>query len=288
MKTKLFYFLVSSLLVLSSCSNDIDSNPTVPVRTILPKTLTYKMASYDYSTGTGVITGYNNQTNTFTYNGNKIVSAECSVYNHTMKTVFTYTGSLITKTEGYVDNSLISRVSYVYEKGKLKETALLLPNSNLVNDFYVKNVYTHNADGTISYRTYRHDNPTIPEDGEQILSFKNGNLVKRTTKYLEDNSYYKYTYEYKYDTQNNPLKNILGLDLIMFDMGGIYNGHDMSYGDFGINDFGINNVIEKITYVSDKEKTMKYVETLTYKYDENGYPVEKKSDEAIDDIFYTY
>lgn len=276
MKRKLFYFLSASLLVLTSCANDDRSEAIEPVQVVSPKVITYQTENRE-----------SNDVKTLLYNGNKIVSASCFAYGHLMKTVFTYTGNLITKTEGFTDDRLISTTLYTYDKGKLKEENYFIPTEELENKFYYKKIYTHNNDNTISYRIYRNQDPVKPEDGTQILTFKNGNLVKKTTQYSEPNNYYKYVYEYKYDDKNNPLKNILGLDLILFE-GGIFSGHDMTNGDFGINDFGVNNILEKITTVSDESSVNTYVEKLTYDYNEKGYPIKKMSNEFTDIVFYSY
>ncbi|MFQ6600673.1 hypothetical protein [Flavobacterium sp. C3NV] len=275
MKKKLLCFLVTSLLVLTSCSND-DNNGTIePVKVITPKSITYQGEN-----------GENIDVNTLIYNGNKIVSASCLAYGRIMKTVFTYTGNLITKTEGFTDDQLFSTTLYTYDNGKLKEESYFLP-TQLEDAFYYKKVYTHNSDNTISYKVYRHENPAEPEDGIHTLTFTNGNLVKSKTEYSDLNPYYKYVYEYKYDNKNNPLKNILGLDLILLE-GGVVSGHDMFNGDFGINDFGLNNISEKITTVTSEVGVETYVEKLTYKYDENGYPTKKSSDQFTDVIGYNY
>ena len=275
MKKKLFCFLVTSLLVLTSCSND-DNNGTIePVKVITPKSITYQGEN-----------GENIDVNTLIYNGNKIVSASCLAYGRIMKTVFTYTGNLITKTEGFTDDQLFSTTLYTYDNGKLKEESYFLP-TQLEDAFYYKKVYTHNSDNTISYKVYRYENPAEPEDGTHTLTFTNGNLVKSKTEYSDLNPYYKYVYEYKYDNKNNPLKNILGLDLILLE-GGIVSGHDMFNGDFGLNDFGFNNISEKITTVNSEVGVETYVEKLTYEYDENGYPIKKRSDQFTDVISYSY
>jgi len=277
MKKKLFYFLSAFVFVFTSCSNDAETNkPLEPSQQILPKAIVYQSKINDET-----------QTNTLVYNGNKILNVSRLLDGKVVKTVFTYSGNLITKTEGFIDNVLISTTNYTYDKNKLKEAILILANVSSKNGFYMKRFYTHNSDGTISYVIFRDYAPNIAEDGEKIMTFKDGNLVKTTTKYLGEPSYYNYVYEYKYDSKNNPLKNIVGLDLILFD-GGVYNGHDMSNGDFGINDFGLNNVIEKTTIVSSKAGSETYVEKLSYTYDETGFPLTKKTDESEYDIIYTY
>ena len=83
MKKILAIFTVLSLIA-SSCTSEENSNSED--KSILPKTI-----SYVYPNG---ILG-KNHTSTLTYNGNKIVSSVKS----DSKTVFTYTGDVITKQE---------------------------------------------------------------------------------------------------------------------------------------------------------------------------------------------
>ncbi|CAM3609187.1 DUF4595 domain-containing protein [Flavobacterium chungbukense] len=279
MKKKFCYLLFIITGVISSCSNEVETKkPQEPVQEVLPKTISFQPKSSNEKEKL--------QTSTFVYNGNKIVSVSCVAYNKIMKTVFTYEGNFITKTEGFMDNQLITTIKYTYNNDKLKESILTLPSANSDSDFYVKDVFTHNPDGTVSYVRFREHKPDTAED-EKILSFSNSNLDKITTKYNGEAPYYKYSYQYKYDNKNNPLKNITGLNLIMLE-GTLYNGHDMPNGDFGINDFGLNNITEKITSISSKNDTSTYVEKFNYTYDKNGYPLTKSSDESEYNIIYTY
>jgi len=264
--------------VLSSCSNDVETaKPQEPVQEVLPKTISFQPKSTNEKEKL--------QTSTFVYNGNKIVSVSCVAYDKIMKTVFTYTGNFITKAEAFVDDELASTTNYVYSNDKLKESVLILPNVVLSSGFYVKTVYTHNSDGTISYKYFRHYEPNTPEDGKK-MSFKSGNLIN----VADENPGkvdYSYVTEYKYDNKNNPLKNITGLNLIILE-GALYNGHDMPNGDFGINDFGLNNITEKTTSIISKNGTSTYVEKYYYTYDGNGYPLTKSSDESEYKVIYSY
>lgn len=286
MKKKFCYLLFVIMGVLSSCSNDVETSPKPsPTQSVLPKTISYKMGTYEYNNGNIVNIGFYDQINTFNLEGNKILSITCPYGDGVMKTVFTYTGDLITKTEGFTFNSLSGRTLYTYENGKLKTLTYYAIQNELIDPIF-KLVYTHNADGTISYKTFRLGSQEA-EDGTVVLSFKNGNLVKKRTECIVA-PFYDYTYEYKYDTKNNPLKNILGLSLIALE-GTLFFGHDMAHGDLGITDLGSNNVVEKITTTTSPNDTSVYKEYLNYVYDANGFPLNKTStDDAQNDVRFTY
>ncbi|MBL0735353.1 hypothetical protein JI750_00515 [Flavobacterium sp. GN10] len=287
MKKRFCYLLFVITGVISSCSNDIETSPKpLPTQSDLPKAISYKMGTYEYNNGDMVNIGFYDQVNTFNLNGNKILSISCPYGADVMKTVFTYTGNLITKAEGFTFNNLSGRTLYTYENGKLKTLTYLSIHNGLADPVF-KLVYAHNTDGTISYKTFRGGSQEA-EDGIVVLSFKNGNLVKKYTEYTVA-PFYNYTYEYKYDNKNNPLKNILGLSLIALE-GTLLFGHDMAHGDFGITDFGSNNVVEKITTIASAPNDISvYKEYLNYVYNVNGFPLNKTStDDAQDDVTFTY
>lgn len=132
------------------------------------------------------------------------------------KTIFTYTGDVITKQEVFdVDQqgkeTKTDEAVYTYENGKLKTRIFRegITAQYPDGEYIAKTVYNHASNGTISYINYQVDNKTKAEtkDSEGILTYENGNLVKHQL----GNS----TYVYEYDTKNNPLKNILSFDLLL-------------------------------------------------------------------------
>ena len=99
---KILYLFSASLIVLTSCSNDDDSNNASTAN--LLKEATYIEGSYTSSS-------------MITYDGNKIVQ----IVAGSDKTVYTYTGNLITKEEEFAGgNNIDSKVEYSYENNKLK------------------------------------------------------------------------------------------------------------------------------------------------------------------------
>ena len=245
---KLLSLFFALALVLTSCSNDENSTPED--NSVLPKTISYTYP--DIFLGT-------NSISTNTYNGNKIIS---SVENDS-KTVFTYDGNMIIKQEQFDIDELgnetkNAEVEYKYENGKLKTRIFREDITTKYPDgqYIQKDVYTHSSN-LISYINYRVDKDTKAEvkNSEGTLTYKDGNLVKEVQ--IAGTSTRTRTYEY--DTKSNPLKNILGFDLLLNE----------------ISEFGRNNVTKTTSISSDFPTPANYL--TTYIYNDKGYPVKRTS-----------
>jgi hypothetical protein len=161
-----------------------------------------------------IITTYsstNATTTIFTYNGNKIVSS-ITTGIFPSKSVYTYTEDLITKTEEYdTTTNLVNRIiENTYLNGVLSTTIF-----TLIHDGYeVKNVYIHNIDGSISFTDSLINIVTNKETIQEIgkYTYINSNLIKK--EYIGGGAGESQTYEY--DTKNNPMKNILGYNLLLY------------------------------------------------------------------------
>ncbi|WP_337968809.1 hypothetical protein [uncultured Flavobacterium sp.] len=248
MKNLLLLFSALTLL-LTSCSND-DNNSSED-KSILPKIISYTYPSADLGT---------NSKNTIAYNGNKIVS----VIDEDSKTLFTYDGDLIIKQEQFridqqANQSKSREVLYTYENGKLKtrtyrtNISAEYPEGNYTQ----KTVYTHTSNNLISYIDYLVDGDPKVEIklGEGTLTYEVGNLVKELQKV---NSVIT-TRVYEYDKKNNPLKNILGYNLLLNE----------------ISELGKNNVIK--TTVSRSDYPNSFVFLTTFTYNDKGYPIKHTS-----------
>ncbi|MFM9459131.1 hypothetical protein ACKUCH_01680 [Flavobacterium psychrophilum] len=126
---KIFYTLCALSLLLISCSKDDTTVATAPENTttnILPKKIIEEGV-------TGILT----------YDGNKLLTV---TYPY-KKTVFTYTGDLVTKIISYSNNATSQITDYTYDNGKLKIIDLNEIDSPSTN----KTVLTYNTDGTITY-----------------------------------------------------------------------------------------------------------------------------------------
>jgi hypothetical protein len=159
---------------------------------------------------------------------------------------------------------LVYSTSYKYEKDKLKEAAHEFNNQKFLKK------YSYNKDSTITYKIYFCSEQLLEptEVATGVFSLKNGNIVKQVDKTNKD---YLYTdiMEIKYDSNSNPLKNVLGIGLLLD------------------TDYSINNVVEIMHTTSLQKLAMhitsfrnsiipfKSVNTATYTYDEEGYPLTK-------------
>lgn len=226
---KLLYLFSASLLVLISCSKGDEPRDTTSQNLILPKKIAVVFQNESI----------------LTYNGNKIVQSVSGTY----KTVYTYTGDLITKQEKFAGNNIDYKEEYSYENDKLKTS--LITGSSGGQTFKRKKVYTHNSDGTVDYKYYNIDVTTgvetLGDSGK--LTILSGNIVK-----IEEGTTFVSTIEY--DSKNNATKNILGFDKLMEE------------------ELSANNIM-KNTYISNGG-TIPSVNTYQYDYDANGYPIEQR------------
>ncbi len=236
---KLLSLLSAVLFVFASCSKDDNNESSDPVSSILVK----KITTID---GKG-----NSSSESYLYNGNKIISM---TEDDGSVTKYTYTGDLITKIDEIAkDGSLNYTTAYSYINGKI--------DSAIGNDdddtYYYKTKYTYNQDGTVSYDSFRGVTSTGVEEeygATGKYTFKDGNIVKLEVSYYGR----EYSYIYEYDTKNNPLKNVLGYNLLLDDVS-----------------FNYNNIIKETSTFTSETKTDTFEEVNTYKYNENNYPTEK-------------
>jgi hypothetical protein len=297
MREKLYYFLATFLSVLIlSCSDDnlrTHNYPNQPVddRYILPQNVTYKMLKDDYDDyGYRIGNSYHYQVNTFTYKANKIETITCNYLmdgtnkNYMIKVIFAYEGNLITKAESYLSDKLLGTTFYSYENNKLKQQVLMWSKNN--TKFNTKIVYSYNDNGTVSYDKFWFDGEKAHTE-KALLTIINGNIIKKVL--IRDTSS-EIIYDYKYDNEDNPFKNVLGLNLIAFGDLTIGVDPDMLHEDFGISEFGTNNVIEKKTTVKyDDEIISINKEIYDLEFNIDGFPKKKHfNNKELDQLFFVY
>lgn len=238
MKKILCLFGALSLLLTSCSSDDNESNDNTDA-VLLKKTIITD------SEGDAV-------TSIYTYDGNKIVSivddsGDANEY-------YTYTGNLITKLEyRFPDGSIDQVNTYTYNaEGKL--VTFVRTQTNYVH----KEVFTYNADGTVTAESYSGDSESeLMEGTVNTIKFVNGEVSEIISPDASNEEHV-----YTYDTKNNPMKNVIGMDKIAF-IDGEGNG-------------------VKFNILTDTSEDELWTNS-TFTYNDNGYPT-KEVDTGTDSL----
>ena len=271
---KYLYLSAAVVLMLTSCSKDDSTNTTNTTNapsTILPKTIKH---TFPYNSS-------RNYVETITYNGNKIVSIDDGLDK---KTVYTYTGNLITKVvTTFASSTNLILFEYTYEGTNVKSLLVTEHEESWVNktryEYYKNyNVYIENYE-LFSRQTY-----IINSDGSETglretkyYTFVNGNLAEnRKSGYLD--CFCDYTFTYEHDTKNNPFNRIIGFNKLL----NCDNPHIYYFYGQCVN---TNNVV-KSTYIDKSGKPN--IITYTYEYNNNNYPIKLTSSDGDEIIEYTY
>ncbi len=187
---KFLLLFCAMTLALTSCSSDDNSSDTVLLKKV-------------------VLTGSEGKTTVnYTYNGNKLVSVVDDFKVINMH--YTYTGDLITKIDFKLpDGSIEQTNTFTYgTDGKLATFVRVEFDEDDFKGY--KEVYTYNANGTISVKAYNGDDKTQTNaTGTSTITFVNGDVSEITSTNSPD-------HKYTYDSKNNAAKNVLGLDKIAF------------------------------------------------------------------------
>lgn len=244
MKKILCLFGALSLLLSSCSSQDSPSSDSAESSVLLKKVI---LTSQDGQSKVNV---------DYKYDGNKIVSitddsGEVGMY-------YTYTGDLITKIEFKLPDGTIEQTNtFKYNsEGKLSEFLRVESDNGELRGH--KEVFTHNADGTISVKLYSGDADVQDYlSGTSTIKFVDGEVTDIIN---SESANRKYTY----DIKNNPAKHILGFEKIAFVDGeatGIAHNEIKETSDGAV------------------------VATYSYTYNSDGYPV--KSVDYIDGSNYS-
>uniref|UniRef100_UPI0028ACA277 hypothetical protein n=1 Tax=Chishuiella sp. TaxID=1969467 RepID=UPI0028ACA277 len=242
-KILLFTFIVGTLF---SCSNDDNSgdtnNNTETENSILPVKTVYTTPKGDYSS-----------ISTISYDGNKIKEINITysgIENYSTKSVYQYTGDLITKISEYDKNGDEDMVrEYTYQNGKVSTLVTTeWDRGNPAGDKkYVATSKFEWIDDNHLKETITYDNSNAIYSQEYFRV--NGNIVK--TIYSGSNSNENII---TYDDKNNPLQNIIGYKLISFNED-LYSSK--------------NNPIKRESLYN---SNVSDVTLYTYEYNSNTYP----------------
>jgi hypothetical protein len=252
---KLIYLLSIILLLLHSCSSGDSStgaDNSTPSNNILLKSATSTQGDVS----------------NFIYNGSKLDKiVNDSGANYTQ---VTYTGDLITKTEEFNNNKLSSKTIYLYNDTKLAQV-------NHYGYYYTdpkldaSAFYTYNSNGTVSVSSYLIDS-NGKEESSHILFFDSARKMNKIgIDYNVDGIIDGYTY-LEYDSKNNPLYNITGVDKMLW----------------------IPDYVYPIFYFSiEKNNTTKlqnsnYTNISTYDYNSKGYPTSVSTTNTVGNKYLIY
>jgi hypothetical protein len=250
---KIFAAAAIALLMFTSCSDDSSSNNgtnTVLIKKMIEQYQDGSIVTilYDYEgTKLSGISQSDGQGVNFTYTGDQVTKVEYLENNAMVRwSDFTY------DTEGRV----VQMIEYGYEDAEVEEgeDPVQLPWAN-------RTTYTYNGDGTISLVKYTGDHETQTEVSEEgTLTVVEGNVTKYAS--VPGNS------TYIFDANNNPEKNITGIDAINI---------AWQYG-------GVNN----LTSATYSNGTGAY--SATYTYNSDQYPVTAIEEEGgqTTHIWYMY
>jgi hypothetical protein len=249
---------LATLFLLNACSKDDSSIAETPSSDNGP-VLLRKIAEKNPNGGT-ITPGE------ITYDGTKIVQSTTGIY----KSVYTYTGNLITKIQYYkaASSTTYQQTVYTYEGEKLKLATTTGITFGTPVSFTQKKEYTYNTDNSISYSdTTTYDSSsfgTIIFTGK--LYYSNGNLIKKEIESGDTTSgLNKSIITYEYDTKNHPQKNILGFDKLFID--------NISYTNNLLNSKAVSSTT--LDNVTTNNGTTWQV--YTYKYNDANYPTEQTS-----------
>jgi hypothetical protein len=246
---KLLYLFGAALLVLTSCSKD-DETANVASETLLPK----KIIITDVENGTS-----GSYTYTLTYDGNKLKDISVS---DASRTVYTYTGDVITKVESFRSSKLVSTDVYAYENGKLI-SKITTPAVGTIQE---KLTLVYNANGTVNANQSQIINKKeIKYDTTTLYTFLNGNIASTE---LIDGKKEKITTTY--DDKKSPFYNITGLKFLL----------DMDLLDF----YSANNMLNSTTvnYDSSGKIIQTVTVAITNKYNAAGFLTEAFSGDSKD------
>jgi hypothetical protein len=188
MKKILLLVIVSCLL--SFCSSDSSSSSD--------DTILLKKIIHENENGSTTIT-------TYVYDGKKMKT----VSNGTYVSKFYYSGNLVTKVEGYINNLLASVFTFEYDTSEKLVQYKLVSSDISRSDRYT---YVYNNDNTISVNHYT----AIDDDNETLRTEKyflgiDSEIIKIERYYSNGTS----TTLYTYDSKNNPFRNVIGLDKLL-------------------------------------------------------------------------
>lgn len=152
----------------------------------------------------------------FKYDENKLVETEDSE----LRSVYSYTGNLITQIKDYQDTMLIKTADFNYNKvGKLitiKVSGIdkyVGPNTPFTESYTLDYPSSNLIECTL-IRSYHHFEELVTDTIQTRYTLEKGNIILSQDSYKNNGTEFKLSQSYIYDDKNNPYLNILGYDKI--------------------------------------------------------------------------
>ena len=187
----------------------------------------------------------------FTYDGNKIVEMNRSVYYNGSfssedRSEFIYANNKISRVDNYYDNNISSQDIFTYDsQGRLVATEHCYnPNDGPCDDSESES-YSYNSDGSITATNGGNGSTSVVEFDD------NGNIVRVSN---DDE-----VYELTYDNNNSPFKNITGATPMIIVQWIFSSSYLYSFN---------NNCLSLVSDEDDETYTLNF----TYDYNDAGYP----------------
>lgn len=241
--------------MLFSCSsnNPIDT-PTVPTTLVFPKSVDIKINN--------IVEVYN-----ITYLDNKIVQIVSGNY----KQVFTYTGNLITKIEGFDGVNKQHSQDFIYQSNKLMETIYYEYTNNSISSKY-KETYNYITSSIVDVKNYEVNITTGIEtyNNTEKRTFLNGNITKL------EGGWENSVRSYEYDSNPSPFKNVLGFDMLVVS--------NLILVDYNYIPASANNVIKEISTGNNNNYTL----LTTNNFSTNGNLIEAIKSSVSSNAKYYY
>ena len=201
------------------------------------------------------------ETTMFTYRGNEIVNIDGTLKS----TDFKYKDGLITRIDVLNKaTKVLETINYSYVEGKLVQAESL-------GNYIIK--FSHNTDKTISYERFSLGaNHQKVREYQGVLTFENGNYTddKRTLDNVGFGIIMKSIRTFKYDKKINPFSVILGFDVLL------------NYDECLSKNNNLSIVfIDSTTLPGNKITSSATMSSSNFKYDADGYPIEKLSETAL-------
>lgn len=250
---KAIQILFVSLLVLTftSCSSDDNENQPETSVVLLKKMESDVMGNHSV---------YN-----FNYNGRKLIKVSYEAHVPAMQTGYDkyyYNGELISEIKTFNGNNQ-NTYSTLFTYNTNNQLAQVV-KLNLLNSTASKTVFTYNTNGTVDALSYTGSieaQLTLSTVSEKYF-IENNNI----TRIEFTGSTTQTAMDFEYDTANNPMRNVIGMDkikLYTYDSDGRY---------------GITKNLKKVTtHFATVESSQVDFELV---YDENNYPLTSYSTES--------